>query len=112
MRFFACVQNSPEDLPKTFDYIDQQRNSVQRIGLRQPFLKDLVGTTTRWLATGLALVIALDLLNATAIVGAMLGTAGVFGIAIGFAFKDTLENYLYNRLWTLLVLHWFLHENK
>ena len=78
-----------------------QRNSVQRIGLRQPFLKDLVGTTTRWLATGLALVIALDLLNATAIVGAMLGTAGVFGIAIGFAFKDTLENYLAGVLMSL-----------
>ncbi|TXD36691.1 mechanosensitive ion channel [Lujinxingia vulgaris] len=40
------------------------------------------------------LLIALDLLDATTIVGAVLGTAGVFGIALGFAFRDIAENYL------------------
>jgi small conductance mechanosensitive channel len=40
------------------------------------------------------LLIALDLLDATTVVGAVLGTAGVFGIALGFAFRDIAENYL------------------
>ena len=42
----------------------------------------------------LSVVIALDLLEATAVVGAILGTAGVAGIAVAFAFKDIIENYL------------------
>ena len=42
----------------------------------------------------LGLVIALDLLDATALVGAVIGTAGLAGLAIGFAFKDIAENYL------------------
>lgn len=51
----------------------------------------------RIIATALVIasaVIALDLLDATAIVGALLGTAGVAGIAVAFAFKDIIENYL------------------
>lgn len=39
-------------------------------------------------------VIALEILDATAIVGAVLGAAGLVGIALGFAFKNILENYL------------------
>lgn len=37
---------------------------------------------------------ALDLLEATALVGAVAGTAGLAGLALGFAFKDIVENYL------------------
>ncbi|MCB9623108.1 MAG: mechanosensitive ion channel [Sandaracinus sp.] len=37
---------------------------------------------------------ALDLLDATTLVGALLGTAGVVGLALGFAFKDLVENHL------------------
>ncbi len=40
------------------------------------------------------LLIALDLLDATTVVGAVLGTAGVVGLALGFAFRDIAENYL------------------
>lgn len=71
-----------------------RRALLNRLAKRNPFLQDLVQTTTRWVIVILGIVIALDLLNATAIVGAILGTAGVFGLALGFAFKDTLENYL------------------
>lgn len=39
-------------------------------------------------------VLALDLLDATAIVGAVLGAAGLVGLAIGLAFRDIAENYL------------------
>lgn len=47
------------------------------------------------------LLIALELLDATTIVGAVLGTAGVFGIALGFAFRDIAENYLASVLLSL-----------
>ena len=71
-----------------------QRTALQRITAHQPFLQELARTTTRWAITALGLLIALEIVDATAVVGAMLGTAGVMGIAIGFAFKETLENYL------------------
>ena len=71
-----------------------RRAAIERLSARNPFLKELARTTTRWLTTSIALLIALEILDATAVVGAMLGTAGVIGIALGFAFKDTLENYL------------------
>lgn len=40
------------------------------------------------------LVIVFDLLGVTSLVGALLGTAGVAGLALGFAFRDIIENYL------------------
>jgi small-conductance mechanosensitive channel len=42
----------------------------------------------------IGLFIALDILDITALVGAVVGTAGVLGLALGFAFKDIVENYL------------------
>lgn len=48
-------------------------------------------------AAGVALLgvfLALQVLDATALVGAVLGAAGVVGIAVGFAFRNIAENYL------------------
>ncbi len=42
----------------------------------------------------LGLLLALDILDITTLVGAVLGTAGVAGLVLGFAFKDIVENYL------------------
>jgi len=67
----------------------------------RPFLRDLVGTTVRWLVLLGGVLIALEIMNATALVGAVLGTAGVLGVAVGFAFKDILENYLAGILMSL-----------
>jgi len=39
-------------------------------------------------------ILALDVMGATAAVGAVLGTAGIVGLTLGFAFKDIAENYL------------------
>ena len=78
-----------------------RRAAIERLSVRNPFLKELARTTTRWISTAIALLIALEILDATAVVGAMLGTAGVIGIALGFAFKDTLENYLAGVLMSL-----------
>ncbi|MBD59906.1 MAG: MscS mechanosensitive ion channel, partial [Citromicrobium sp.] len=37
---------------------------------------------------------ALDIIGATALLGAVLGGAGVIGLALGFAMRDTVENYV------------------
>lgn len=58
------------------------------------FLAELLATSVRVLFIGLGLFIALDILNATAILGAILGGAGVIGLAIGFALRDTVDNYV------------------
>ncbi|MCB1979311.1 MAG: mechanosensitive ion channel family protein [Burkholderiaceae bacterium] len=71
-----------------------RRSSLERVARRNPFLRDLVKTSTRWAVTLGGILVALEILNATALVGAVLGTAGVLGVALGFAFKETLENYL------------------
>ncbi len=66
-----------------------------------PFLRELAATTVRWLVLMLGVVLALEVIDATALVGAVLGTAGVLGVALGFAFKDILENYLAGILMSL-----------
>ncbi len=42
----------------------------------------------------IGLLLAIDIVEATPLVGAVLGTAGIAGIAIGFAFRNIVENYL------------------
>ena len=46
--------------------------------------------------TGLigGLVVALDILGATALLSGILGAAGIVGLAIGFAVRDTVENFI------------------
>ncbi|KEJ88974.1 mechanosensitive ion channel domain-containing protein [Sulfitobacter donghicola] len=40
------------------------------------------------------LVVALDVVNATALLSGILGAAGIVGLAIGFAVRDTVENFI------------------
>src|SRR3546814_3857998 len=42
----------------------------------------------------IGLLLALNLLGLAALMGAVLGSAGVIGLALGFAFKDIAENYI------------------
>ncbi len=42
----------------------------------------------------IGLILALEILDATAMAGAFLGVAGVMGVALGFAFQNIVENYL------------------
>ena len=58
------------------------------------FVADLLGSTVFALFVVFGLVSALNLLDATAFLGALLGAAGVIGLAVGFAVKDTIENYI------------------
>ena len=58
------------------------------------FIAELAATTLRIVFFILALVLALNLLGATALLSAVLGSAGVIGLAVGFAVRDTIENYV------------------
>ncbi len=59
-----------------------------------PFLGELLSQTVRVLFIVGGLIIALNLLGAQSLIATILGGAGVVGIALGFAVRDTLENYL------------------
>jgi len=61
---------------------------------RNPFLQNLIRRFLQSALVVVGFIVALDLLDATALVGAVVGTAGLAGLAIGFAFKDIVENYL------------------
>jgi small-conductance mechanosensitive channel len=61
---------------------------------RNPFLQGLIRRFVQGLVVIIGIILALDLLDATALVGAVAGTAGLAGLALGFAFKDIVENYL------------------
>ena len=61
---------------------------------RNPFLRQLVARLIQLVVVALGIVVALEIVEATALVGAVVGTAGLAGLAVGFAFKDIVENYL------------------
>lgn len=65
------------------------------------FIQDLLrqGLSSFLILAGAFL--ALEILDATALVGALLGTAGVVGVALGFAFQDLAENSLASILLSL-----------
>lgn len=65
------------------------------------FIRDLLKHLASFVFMLVGSLIALELLQATALVGAVLGTAGVLGVAIGFAFKDLAENSLASILLSL-----------
>ncbi|MDF1658017.1 MAG: mechanosensitive ion channel [Verrucomicrobiales bacterium] len=56
--------------------------------------KQLALRAVRAVIVIVGILLALELLDATAIVGAVMGAAGLAGLALGFAFKNIVENYL------------------
>lgn len=58
------------------------------------FLAELIASAIRFVFVVGGVVIALDMIGAGALMGAVLGGAGVVGIALGFAMRDTIENYV------------------
>ena len=71
-----------------------RRKAVWNKLATNPFLGELLSQTVRVAFIIGGLIIALNLLGAQAMVATILGGAGVVGIALGFAVRDTLENYL------------------
>jgi small conductance mechanosensitive channel len=58
------------------------------------FIADIYRQIVRLGFIMLGVVLALDLLNLTALLGTILGAAGIIGLAIGFAVRDTVENFI------------------
>ncbi|MFP7569948.1 mechanosensitive ion channel domain-containing protein [Marivita sp. S2033] len=58
------------------------------------FIADIYRQIIRVAFVIAALVIALDILGATALLSTILGAAGIIGLAIGFAVRDTVENFI------------------
>lgn len=66
-----------------------------------PFLRQLLVQSVKIGIALLGLVLALEILNATSLIGAVLGAAGLTGIVLGFALKETIENYVAGLLLSL-----------
>ncbi len=70
--------------------------------LRQPwerlapnaFVADIYRQLLRITFVIFGIIIALDILNATALLSTILGAAGIIGLALGFAVRDTVENFI------------------
>lgn len=58
------------------------------------FIAEIYRQIVRLVFVMAGIVLALDLLNATALLGTILGAAGIVGLAIGFAVRDTVENFI------------------
>lgn len=58
------------------------------------FVAELLAQAIRSVAVLLGLVVAMSLLGATTVMATILGGAGVIGLAIGFAVRDIIENYI------------------
>lgn len=66
-----------------------------------PFIAGLLGQITHLGLVILGLILALVLLDATSLISTILGAAGIIGLAVGFAVRDTVENYLASILLSL-----------
>ena len=58
------------------------------------FIADIYRQLVRLAFILAGLVVALDILGASALLSTILGAAGIVGLAIGFAVKDTVENFI------------------
>jgi len=58
------------------------------------FVAELIAQAVKAVAVLVGLVAALNLLGATTVMATILGGAGVVGLAIGFAVRDSIENYI------------------
>jgi len=58
------------------------------------FVADLLGKFVHLVCSLLGIVLALSLLDAAALLGTILGAAGILGLAISFGVRDTVENFI------------------
>jgi small-conductance mechanosensitive channel len=65
-----------------------------RLRTENPYMDGLIRRSVRVVVTLVGVLLALKLLDLSTMVGAVLGSAGVVGLALGFAFKDIAENYI------------------
>nr|WP_111298680.1 mechanosensitive ion channel domain-containing protein [Paracoccus saliphilus] len=66
-----------------------------------PFIAGFLAQAIRLVAWIVALVVALDLMGARALLGTLLGAAGIFGLSLSFAARDTIEGVVATMLLSL-----------
>lgn len=71
-----------------------RRNRLIKRFAKNPFMVELIATAVKLAFIVIGLVVALNILGATALLGTVLGGAGIIGIALGFGIRDTVENYI------------------
>jgi len=76
------------------NFVARRMRVLTRIARSNPYMDGLLRGIVRGLIILAGVLIALDLLQWTSLVGAVLGSAGVVGLVLGFAFKDIVENYI------------------
>jgi small-conductance mechanosensitive channel len=74
-------------------WLSSQKRIWQRL-TPNPFVAELLAQTFKVIFIIFGLIMALSLVGAETVLGTLLGGAGVIGIAVGFAVKDTIENYI------------------
>ena len=74
-------------------WLSNRQKMWQRI-TPNPFVAELLAQTSKVIFIIIGLILALSLIGAETILGTLIGGAGVIGIAVGFAVKDTIENYI------------------
>ncbi|MFC3715337.1 mechanosensitive ion channel domain-containing protein [Luteimonas soli] len=65
-----------------------------RLRTDNPYMDGLLRRSIRIIVTLVGVLLALRLLDLSTMAKAVLGSAGVVGLALGFAFKDIAENYI------------------
>ncbi len=75
-------------------YLLSSFSSIWRRIAPNGFLAELIASAIRFVFVVGGIVVGLDIIGAGALLGAVLGGAGVVGIALGFAMRDTIENYV------------------
>ncbi|WP_222564311.1 mechanosensitive ion channel family protein [Novilysobacter antarcticus] len=71
-----------------------RRIGQHKLRTSNPYINGLARNLVQWLVLIVGILSALNLLGATSLLGAVLGSAGVIGLVLGFAFKDIAENYV------------------
>ncbi|MAN55563.1 MAG: mechanosensitive ion channel family protein [Paracoccus sp. (in: a-proteobacteria)] len=71
-------------------WISRRERTLARVA-PNPFIAGFLAQVIRLIAWIVALVVALDLMGATALLGTLLGAAGIFGLSLSFAARDTIE---------------------
>ncbi len=74
-------------------WVSQKQKILSKISTND-FIAELMGKLLHLVFIILGLVLALSLMDATALLGTILGAAGIFGLALSFAVRDTVENFI------------------
>ena len=74
-------------------FLARQKWLLRRVA-KNELIAGLLGTVVPVVFFLLGLVVALNILDAVGVLSAVLGAAGVLGLAVGFAIRDTIENFI------------------